>query len=566
MLLRRDFTVEDAVTRAVFYGTGQGVYGAELNGSTIDDGQLNPGWTSYRHRLQYDVVDVTHLVEPGPNTLIVDLAGGWYTEAYGFSGRARRVYGDAAVVRRTARARVRERRGAGDRQRLQWSATTEGPRGCQQRFRPEHVDARRSIPEMHDAAWGAVRDDPCVPVPRPRSTEPVRKTAELAVVAQLISPSGKTILDFGQNLVGRLRIRVTGAAGTRSRCATPRCSRTANSASRPLRHAKATDTYMLGATGGDVGAGFTFHGFRYAEVTGWPGDSTRQPSPRSWCTPTWAAPAGSSSPDPLLNRLHENVVWGMRGNFLSVPTDCPQRDERLGLDRRHPGVRAHRRVPLRLRRLPRPGWTTWRRAGDATARAVRRPATCSSAPARPPPGATPPWSCPGCSTSGSATLACSRQQYASMRAWVDRSLGARRASASCGRAASSSATGSTRRAARRARQAKADPDLVATRLPLPVEPTLVARAAAVLGDADDAGEYAALADAVRGAFLREYVTAAGRHDVATRRPPMRWRSSSALLPTPSSASSAGDRLAELVARDGYRIGTGLRRHAADPTR
>ena len=162
---------------------------------------------------------------------------------------------------------------------------------------------------------------------------PVRHVETLPARSVSTSPSGRTILDFGQNLVGRLRIRVRGEAGDVVTLRHAEVLEHGELATAPLRAAKATDTYTLrGGDAEDWAPRFTFHGFRYAEVTGWPGASGQvggaivaevlhtDMERTGWFTAS----------DPLLDRLHQNVVWGMRGNFVDVPTDCPQRDERLG--------------------------------------------------------------------------------------------------------------------------------------------------------------------------------------------------------------------------------------------
>ena len=158
----------------------------------------------------------------------------------------------------------------------------------------------------------------------------MRRLGERAVERIWTSPSGKTLVDFGQNLVGFVRVRVTGPAGTEVVLRHAEVLEDDELGTRPLRRAEATDRFIL--SGGDdvFEPTLTFHGFRYAEVTGWPGELDPA-ALTAVVVGTDIAPIGSfECSDPLLNQLHSNVVWGMRGNFLSVPTDCPQRDERLG--------------------------------------------------------------------------------------------------------------------------------------------------------------------------------------------------------------------------------------------
>ena len=164
----------------------------------------------------------------------------------------------------------------------------------------------------------------------PRTSPPVRRLGDRAVERVWTSPSGKTLVDFGQNIVGFVRVRVAGPAGTEVVLRHAEVIEHGELGTRPLRRADATDRFILSGGEDVFEPTLTFHGFRYAEVTGWPGEL----DPAA----LMAVVVGSDirrigsfeCSDPLLNQLHSNVVWGMKGNFLSVPTDCPQRDERLG--------------------------------------------------------------------------------------------------------------------------------------------------------------------------------------------------------------------------------------------
>jgi alpha-L-rhamnosidase len=160
---------------------------------------------------------------------------------------------------------------------------------------------------------------------------PVRCTEEVPPVAVLTSPSGKTILDFGQNLVGRLRISVRGERGHTLRLRHAEVLQDGELYTRPLRLAAATDEYTLRGGGRETWEPrFTIHGFRYAELTGWPGQIAPGDVVARVYHTDMTRTGWFECSDPALNRLHENVRWSMRGNFVDVPTDCPQRDERLG--------------------------------------------------------------------------------------------------------------------------------------------------------------------------------------------------------------------------------------------
>src|SRR3989440_6394782 len=163
------------------------------------------------------------------------------------------------------------------------------------------------------------------------SGPPVRRTELLTPVAITTSPSGRTIVDFGQNLVGRLRLTVQGEMGQTITLRHAEVLEHGELCTRPLRLAKATDRYTLRGDGVETWEPrFTFHGFRYAEVEGWPGEVLAGDLCAVVCHSDMERTGWFECSDPLINRLHENIVWSMRGNFLSIPTDCPQRDERLG--------------------------------------------------------------------------------------------------------------------------------------------------------------------------------------------------------------------------------------------
>ena len=308
----------------------------------MDDQVLKPGWTAYADRLNHETTDVTALLTPGVNAIGVWLAGGWFTEKYGFHGFAKPFYGEQPAVRVELRLEYAD----GTRETVAsspgWRATTAGPLVSSGIYAGESFDARRaeagwSEPGFDDAHWLPARvTEGDWAVATPAVAPPVRRIEELPVRDVLTTPSGATVLDFGQNLVGRLRIRVSGGAGHTVTFRHAEVLEGGELSLRPLRQAAATDTYTLAGTGAeDHGAEeweprFTFHGFRYAQVDNWPGELDPAAITAVVIHTDMRRTGWFECSDPLLNRLHENVLWGMRGNFLAMPTDCPQRDERLG--------------------------------------------------------------------------------------------------------------------------------------------------------------------------------------------------------------------------------------------
>lgn len=334
-LLRREFEVRGEMVRARLYVTALGLYEAELNGRRVGDHALAPGWTSYQHRLRYQTFDVTALLTSGRNAIGVWLAEGWYAGRLGATG-TRRNYGD----RIAALVQIEIGYADGHQETIvsdeSWRAS-KGPITRSGIYNGESYDARREQREwsragFDDATWSRV-----VTVDRDLSTlvaplgPPVRCIEELAIAAVVAADPKRIIVDFGQNLVGRCRISVNGEAGTTISLRHAEVLQDGELYVRPLRSARATDEYTL--HGGDLEVWeprFTFHGFRYLEISGWPGPfDPGSVTARVYHT-DMSRTGWFECSDARINKLHENVVWSMRGNFLDLPTDCPQRDERFG--------------------------------------------------------------------------------------------------------------------------------------------------------------------------------------------------------------------------------------------
>ncbi len=336
-LLRSEFVLGKPVVRARLYATAHGVYEAELNGSVVGDQVLAPGWTSYSHRLRYQTFDVTDLLTEGANAIGVQLADGWYRGYLGFTGR-KGIYGDRTGVL----VQLEVEHPDGSRTVVVtdggWRATTGGPLTRAGLYKGETVDFRRELPgwshaSFDDSAWGAVEpgtlDTGQLVAP---TGPPVRRTQVLPALEITTAPSGATLVDFGQNLVGRIRFTLPdGPAGTEIIVRHAEVLEHGELGTRPLRKADATDVIVLDGRGPRTWEPrFTFHGFRYAEVAGWPGELTTSALEAVVVHTDLRRTGTFTCSDADVERLHENVVWGMRGNFVDVPTDCPQRDERLG--------------------------------------------------------------------------------------------------------------------------------------------------------------------------------------------------------------------------------------------
>ena len=340
--LRRVFTAPAHVVSARLYVTALGLYEARLNGRRVGDAALTPGWTDYNKRVLYQTYDVTELVREGENVLGAIIADGWYSGFVGFDAkRAGAHYGNSPEL--LAQLALWLADGT-----CQWIVTDEQ---WLVRFGAiRHADLLMG--ESHDLAlepngwdtpgfdasdWHEVR---C----RPRDgrliagdpSPPARVTEQLAPASIKLDPAGRQIVDFGQNLTGWLKIRIDGQPGARVRIRHGESlAEDGRLYTDNLRSARQTDevatTARPVATAGPVvfEPRFTVHGFRYAEIAGYPGELKPTDITARVVHSDITATGSFESSEPWLNRLFANIDWGQRGNFISVPTDCPQRDERL---------------------------------------------------------------------------------------------------------------------------------------------------------------------------------------------------------------------------------------------
>ncbi|MDF2731626.1 MAG: Bacterial alpha-L-rhamnosidase [Desertimonas sp.] len=334
---RRSFTARRGVIRARLYVSALGVYTVDCNGARLGDEVLAPGWTSYRHRLRYSMLDVTDAIGDGDNVIGITVAEGWYRGRLGFHGGRRDTYG--ADIGPVAQLELFYDDGTSDTVVTdgQWRAS---PDACTSAslYDGEAFDARLAEPSwatagFDDTAWIAVDELASVADRMVAPTgPPVRRIETLRPVAIERSPTDIAVVDFGQNLTGRVRLTVRGTAGDEITLRHAEVLDKGELAMWLLRTAAATDTYTLAGEGGDeiYEPAFTFHGFRYASIEG-PRNVVEQTSIEAIvCHSDLPATGTFECSDERLNQLHENVRWSMRGNFVDVPTDCPQRDERLG--------------------------------------------------------------------------------------------------------------------------------------------------------------------------------------------------------------------------------------------
>ena len=535
--------------------TALGVHVTSINGVRVGDEHLAPGWTSYPNRLRFRTHDVTPLLRAGANDVEILLGNGWYRGYLGFTGQ-RALYGD----RLAALAQLEVEYADGSRTTFgtdaEWTARPSGVL-ADDLYDGQTTDWRYAAESARDVPDAVDVLDEDLGQLVPPDGPPVRAVATVPAVAVSRSPSGALLVDFGENLVGWVRLRVRGAVpGQRVTIRHAEVLEHGELAVRALRAAKATDVHLLaGATEEVVEPSLTFHGFRYAEITG-AGEVSPADVEAVVLSSDLRRTGEFHCSEPDVETLHANVVRSMRGNFLDLPTDCPQRAERLG-------------------------WTGDIQVFSPTAAFL---ADCAGfltswladLAAEQQPDGSVPYVIPDIlRTDGPAAAAWGdaatvvpwtlyqrfgdagvlAAQFDSMRAWVDRQAelaGPDRVWAGgfqfgdwLDPAAPPDAPGA----------AKVDPDVVAT-AHLARSARIVADAAAVLGRDADTARYRELARESAQAFAAEYVSPSGR--IASDAPTayamaLVWN----LLPEDPQRAGAGRRLADLVRAGGFRVGTGF---------
>jgi len=334
--LRKAFVLDQPLKSATLTVTALGLYECEINGNRVGDEVFAPGWTVYHHRVQYQTHDVTEMLHQGENVLGALLGDGWYCGYVGW--RNRQVYGDRPRFLAQLNVNLSDGSSVTVATDGSWITRT-GPIMESDLLMGETYDARLELgnwsqPGYDDGLWQPVADGSPDPVPElvPRMGPPVRRIAEIKPVsANVHVPSGARIHDLGQNFAGRARIAVRAPRGTVVRI---RFAEILNPEGQiyteNLRGARATDCYICKGGGEEIWEPrFTFHGFRYVEVSGLAREDSAEVT--GVVLHSDVRPAGTfRCSSELLNQLQHNIVWGQKGNFLEVPTDCPQRDERLG--------------------------------------------------------------------------------------------------------------------------------------------------------------------------------------------------------------------------------------------
>ncbi len=335
-LLRKVFATAKKVQSATLFITAHGLYEAQINGQRVGDAYLTPGWTSYNKHLQYQTYDVLPLLKSGQNAIGVMLGNGWYRGRLTWLQR-KDIYGsDLSLL-----AQLNITYADGTTETVvsdgSWKSST-GPVRFAEIYDGELYDARQekagwAQAGYADTDWSGVTTkafgyDNLVA----SYNEPITKHERIKPVKVLTTPKGKQVLDFGQNLVGWVQVRANGKAGDKLVLShVEMLDKTGNPYFENLRTAKAQATYLLKGQGPEtLEPHFTFFGFRYVQVDGLTGPVNPADFTAVALYSDMPKTGEFTSSNQLVSQLQSNIQWGQRGNFLDVPTDCPQRDERLG--------------------------------------------------------------------------------------------------------------------------------------------------------------------------------------------------------------------------------------------
>jgi len=332
-LLRKEFAAARNIVKARIYATAHGVYSLWLNGNKVGDRELAPEITSYPKYLQYQTYDVTTMLTDGNNVLGVVLADGWYAGRIGLTGDSCQ-YGDKLALLLQMEIDYADGHKEVILSDKSFLSTT-GPWVYSDLFIGERYDARLEKTGWHCAGeaqgtWSLVHEasygyDHLVA----QYGEPVKAMEAIKAVHLITTPRGETVVDFGQVLVGRVRMTVAGTAGTEVVLEHGEVLDEYGNFMMNIkgRSKEQKDYYILKGTGQEVyEPQFTFHGFRYVKVTGYPGSVTTEAFTAIVLYSGMDVTGEFECSDSRINRLQQNILWSQKGNMLSIPTDCPQRE------------------------------------------------------------------------------------------------------------------------------------------------------------------------------------------------------------------------------------------------
>ena len=316
-LFRKDFSIDKEIKTATLYITARGVYEAKINGNRVGDSIMAPGWTSYHNRLQVQTYDVTGLLQEN-NTIILELAEGWFwrlkkAQSKAIIAQLHIVYTDGSE----------EDIGTDE----SWFVAESNMQFC-------HLYDGIIYDATHTPIFDTlakIASDNSQDLLIPQEGETVKEKERLCVKEVILTPKGETVLDFGQNMTGYLEFSVDAHEGDElSFLFGEILDKDGNFYNANYRSAKALYKYICKEGKQTYKPNLTFYGFRYIRVDSYPTDIDPNNFTAIVVHSEMKRTGYIESSDPLLNQLFSNIVWGQKGNFLDIPTDCPQRDERLG--------------------------------------------------------------------------------------------------------------------------------------------------------------------------------------------------------------------------------------------
>jgi alpha-L-rhamnosidase len=335
-MFRKTFKLKKEVKSARLYITSHGLYQLEVNGAQPNDWRFNPGWTSYNKHLQYQTYDLTEQLKKGDNAIGVIVGNGWYRGYFRWDN-VPNIYGEKLGILAQLNVVYDDGSKATIITDKTWKWNT-GPILRSEIYHGETYDARLEIPGWSTPAF---EDKTWKPVTvatydlanlAAQSAPHVRPMVSLTPIKVFTAPNGDTLVDMGQNMVGWVRLKLQGPAGRKITLHHAEVlDKEGNMYYANLRTAKQLVEYLLKGEGTEVyEPHFTFQGFRFVKVSGL-GKMPEKDQITGIVLHSDMPPAGDfACSDPLLNQLQHNIQWGLMGNFVDVPTDCPQRDERMG--------------------------------------------------------------------------------------------------------------------------------------------------------------------------------------------------------------------------------------------
>lgn len=337
-LFRKCFKVSKSksIKSAKVYSTALGIYEVEINGERISDDYLSPGWTTYESRLLHQFYDVSQYISDDENVIGCRVGAGWFSGRVGFEGGLSNIYGDKRAISLQLIIKYSDNTEDIVITDQSWKSNY-GPITSADIYNGEDYDANLEIsdwsrPGLDDSEWLNVEEGENPTHIEPQSFPYVRQINKITAKEIISTPSGKSIIDFGENIVGFVKIHTTAPKGHKVTLKHAEVLENGELGITPLRAAKATDNYIFKGDerGETYHPHFTYHGFRYCQVENWHGSLNIDAFEAIVISTSMKQIGDFQCSNELLNKLHDNVIRSSRGNFVSLPTDCPQRDERLG--------------------------------------------------------------------------------------------------------------------------------------------------------------------------------------------------------------------------------------------